>query len=944
MASTRVLDCRGLWTTPSVLKAEPGYLSTADNCVIDASGKLRPRRGFEYLGRTFGSGSSRANALFGFNGTLLVQYDDKLAYDSGSAITDYTGTNTPPDPTSLRMAAEEASQSLFVTTSQGVKAIDTPIGGTPTISGMPRGAPPDSRGDPLRKDGTPNAGWMPEDSQSAYVATWSRVDANEVIIEGAPSTAVYVVNPKVLDFVTATTTVVRASNVVTFQTSGQVLVDDAYGFAPGDEFTIDADFAGSGGTLNGTFTLTQAFVDANGNLVLRWNQTAADITGSFTAGTLSSGTKNVGGSVILPTYVDTAYTYNVYRTRSSASNQDVPRQQYYLCYERQISSADVTAGFFTWSDERPDSLLGEPLYTNADDGEPPDSSLQNDNNQAPLCTDLETFDSRLWGANYEEFQALTINLLGVGSPDGLQPGDTITIGGVTYTGIATSSAFSTTEFWVYDDALPATATATQPFGLYYYTPSERVFLTARNLGYTVARNASTTVDCFYTSGVDDIPGQMLLRGRTPSTAQFSVYASRTTAWSPILTTSSTGAVTSTADESTNGLWYSKQNQPHSVPLLNRLPVGPRNCRILRIRALRDKLFVFTDIAGIWTVSNTYPYAVDRLSKTVALVGADTLVDFDDSLYCLTTRGVARVDESGVGIISLPIYDDLREHFGEGLETLETKALAVGYESEAKYILFMPTEVADTENNQAFVFDTITRGWTRWTKEVNAAVVLPQDNYLYVAGNDDNEVSVERKSFDRTDYSDESFSVTISSTSGTAVTLADASEVSVGDLLYQDPVAQALVTAVDGNVVTTLETVTWATGAATVYKAYECKAVWTPLVSNAPEEWKHYREVQFHFETPGFSLGGALFAADVNPQEQEVEVDFEETLGGFGIPAWEDFAWGQPSGPQNKRAGVPTECQHANYLSVGLRVTEARGSWSLTGFTAVYEGGSERGTE
>jgi hypothetical protein len=909
MSVTRVLQNAGLWRSPSHLLAPSGSFEIANDVVVNYPGIVEPRRGFEYLSYTFGTSLDHANTLFSYRGTVLAQYGSKLASDTGAAFADLAGTNAAPG--SYRMRGLEDNLNFYYASTDGVKVLDAPLG-TPILAGVLRGPLPTGRVSRTTLTGDPNTGWMPENTQVGYVATFSRTDANDTLHEGTPSNPFFLVNPAGFTIAVGNAFRTPPSGL------GTVIINASnHGLLNGDRVTITYD-AADVDFVSGTYTVRNATQNQ-----FRYSKNAAAFSATTQPATVTTGSKDVTVNVTLSPDVTTDYTLNVYRTRLSVSATTAPRQQYYLVAAHALTGGEIAAGVATITDSTPDSLLQiqQPLYTNTDDGEPPDSSPDNDNSQPPTATDLELFDGRMWGCNFSELQSFSLALLGVDAPNGLQVGDTITVGGVTYTGVAVGTALGASTFTVQTG----------------YDAGTNVQATAQSLALTIYQNGSSQVDAFYTSGVDDFPGQILLRGRLPTSPQFAVTTSRVSAFNPDLT----GGLSSSSDSETNGLWFSKQNQPEAVCLLNRLAVGPRNCRILRVKALRDRLFVFTDIAGIWTISNHYesPYSIDQLTATAALYGPDTLVNFDDALWALSSQGVIRLTAAGPAIESIPIDSDIKLLFGLALSTTKTLALGIGYESYHKYLLALPTDPADTTNTQIFVYDVFTKAWTRWGRSISAGVVVPESDFLYIAAPSNNYVSKERKTFTRTDYSDESFVVNIVSASGTSVTLTDATGVTAGDLLYVDPVARSLVTAVSGNVLTTLDSITWVAGAATIYTGIPSEVIYTPMFSGVPEEWKHYREVQFHFRNPAFNLGNAVFKSDQDPEERDSAV----AMGGFGDRPWEGFPWEQPSAPKNKRVWVPSFQQRANYLSVGFELREAQATWQLAGYTPIYESGSERGT-
>lgn len=921
MAAIRVKSADGLNTSDNVLNLPEGTLAIADNCVINNANVVEPRRGFEYLGYTFGTTPDRASQTFVYRGTLLVQYGTKLAYDSGVAFIEYSGTNGPPDAAVLRMQGAESAQNFYFTTSEGVKGIDGPTE-NPFASGLPTASPPTRRIIPTAKTGNPNSGTaLPTNVQVGYVQCYGRRDVNGTVTLGMMSEPVYIQNPE--DFTVAAG---QLTNPAFGQRRMRVPAVDApkaYGYQVGDIVYVDCADANYG---TGNRTLTAAYLDLSTlEYVLEWLQPGTGLPASTTTATATSGVKDVVLRAAVNPEMTTDNFVQIYRTYNSAGNNVLPRPNYYLMIERQLTSFDISNGYFQYTDTTPESLLQDPAPWNVDDGEPADGSPDNDNSRAPYCTDLAFWDNRLWGANYQERQNLTIFLLGTGSPSGLQVGDTITVAGITYTGIAEGLSPTSTQFIVYDSSVSG-------------TPSQQVQATAQGLAQAITQNLSSTVNAYYTSGVEDIPGKIFLEARTASASSFTVYASRVSAWNPELTTSSSGALTSSADSATNAVWFSKKEQPEAVPRLNRIQVGPKNGRILRILPLRERLFVFTDIAGIYSISGSYPYRVDELTKTTTLLAPDSLRQFDDALWGLTSQGVVRINESGPSVMSLAIEVDIKELFGDALSVLKTKAYGISYESYRKYLLAMPTVIGDTENTQVFVYDVATKAWTRWTKPIRCGVVNPQSDVLYVAQGAANRVSKERKTFTRADYSDESFTVTIASFSGKAVTVNSTTGISVGDVLYQSNIAQAVVTAITSStVLQTDQSVTWGLTTATVYTAIENKLVWTPQFADAASDWKNFRELVLHFRTPAFSLGKAITQADTNP----AEILQDMAAGGFGIPPWAAFAWAQPGGAKNKRTWVPAEHCRTSYLSVGFYLKEARTQWALNGYTLVVEGGSER---
>jgi hypothetical protein len=654
--------------------------------------------------------------------------------------------------------------------------------------------------------------------------------------------------------------------------------------------------------------------------------TVAGTGPSTVTGTLSTAGRNVSVSFDVGPELTTSHFVRVYRSKSSTGYNVPPNQDYYLVNEIAITPGIIAAGVYTFTDSTPDEVLLDPYYNNVNgDGEAPDGAPENENAVAPLCKDLTTWDDRLWGANLTERQSLTLNLLGVsdgpvyGSPNGLQVGDSVTVGGVTYTAVSAAiGAASATEFDLYTTAI-----------YYMFTQTEAIYRTLLSLALTIAKHPSSSVTAairdFNVYNPTTLPGQMFLESYDPASSVFTFTTTRTTAWNP----DPTAGLSSAADAATNGLWFSKQEQSEAVPRLNRLSIGPRNNIVRRIRGLGERLYVFTD-KGIYTVSNTFPYRVDLLSKTALLVAPDTLADLDDALFALTSQGFARISDAGVGVISTPIESDVKRLFGEGLTNLQTLAQGVGYESYRKYIVTMPTTSGDTVNTQQLVYDVASKAWTKWDMPAACMIRVPETDFLYVASTTENRVSKERKNYNATDYSDESFSVTLSAASGKTLTLVSTTGITAGDMVYQSDLVRSLVTeVVDSTHVTVEDTLIWTPGLATsVYRGIHCRVIFSEHFAGVPNYLKHWSAVTFHFRSPGLSTATAVFSSELGPSEETVAL----SLQGWGQQPWGEFAWAQPDGPRNSRVFVTGNATRAAYLTVGLEMREAQGVWALYGYT------------
>ena len=186
MAQLSSLKCKGLYTHPNELGSVPdGSLLVAQNCTIDREDIVENRRGSVKYGDEL---TNLPDQLFSYRDRILVNHDDKMAYDSDGAgtWTNYTGTFTAP--TGRKMRSFESNQNFYFTTTEGLKKIDA-LTSTPIASGMPKAL-----------DGTAalsvaGSGFFSVDNQVAYRVVWGLKDLNDNLILGAPSDRFTLANP-----------------------------------------------------------------------------------------------------------------------------------------------------------------------------------------------------------------------------------------------------------------------------------------------------------------------------------------------------------------------------------------------------------------------------------------------------------------------------------------------------------------------------------------------------------------------------------------------------------------------------------------------------------------------------------------------------------------------------------------------------------------------------
>lgn len=888
MASDVKAQCAGLVTSTNPFSsAPPGALAVADECVLDETNVLETRRGFEATTYGFGISSDRANVFAWYGSTQLVQYASALCRDTGSAFTDYSGTFAVVDATLCRMRFVFAQGNAYFNCVDGCRVLDS-VAGTPTQAGVPRH---------LKTYAIPasNNGWQTPDTNVAYRGVWGIVDANGNEKLGVPSGRYVGTNAVPINVGSMT----RAGAVVTVIPSTLVVQS----FNIGDTFTLtpgEANFAAGLKTITGVSLFTNQFTYAEAGAAV-----------SNTVAQEFQRTRSQTVTLYIPAGITTSHFFRIYRSEMSANAATEASDELYLCYEGKPSGGDIAAGFVDVNDICPENMLGDAAPWNANDGD----GLVNSNERPPVALDLAYWDNSVWYANCTQRHRFFLNLLGIGSPQGVQNNDTVTIAGTTYTFKSAAGAWPEVSIYT------------------AFTLAQNIEKTARALVDAINGYASSTlVRATYNSGENEPAGKIFIEEILIGGSSFSVSASRAASWNPALTR------TSDNNRHAHGLMYSKPGQPEAVPLVNEVLVGSQNDAILRVVPLKQSLIVFKQYEGIWeVVGSNGRYTATKLG-VANLLAPETVRVFADRVWCLTDQGETTIAEgAGVTVTSYNIENNIIPLTGAALSALKLYSFGVAHESARRYLLWLPVAQSNTWGRQAFVYSTGTKGFTRWLKHARCGGVSPTTDLLYLGSSTSNKVLYERKSFDYTDYQDETFSVTISSvTSPSTVTLNTSGHgVVVGDCLDNGgaPVP-VIVTAVNGADLTVSQDPTIylpASGAITVHTGIACSVRWQPVTGGNPASVKMARQVTFLVNGCNATTAKAKFSSDMDPTEQPVSLTFDSP------------AYAVASTAKTCRVSpLPAEHAQASQLTVGLDMREAYASFKLHGFVLDFEADGEKG--
>lgn len=677
----------------------------------------------------------------------------------------------------------------------------------------------------------------------------------------------------------------------------------------------------TGGWLDNNHTVAYRLVwgiqDANNNLIL------GAPSGRAIVNNTAGGTRSTTVKFYIPSGISTSYFYQVYRSTSTTSASIVPNDELQLVYENTPSASDITNGYIQFNDIRPDSLRGAFLYTNAGQ-----EGILQANDQPPLACDICNYKQMVFYANTTTKQRKVFTLIGTTSTTGtvgsLNSGNTITIGGVTYTGTSGSENVATNTFKIFATGSPSSDIENTCFSL---------------LRVINQSTSNSTYYGYYVSGYNDLPGQILIEERGVGGSAIVFTSNNGSAFNPVIPSSGT-TYTTDNEEAQNRVYFSKVSQPEAVPIVNYFNIGSKDFPIQRIVPLRDSIFVFKE-DGIFRILGEDPTSlrVQIFDNTATIIGINTAVELANTIYLYSDQGVVSCSDNGVSIMSLPIEDQLFQL--EVLPNFNELAHSVSYESDRKFIFFTKTNAGDSTATQAWVYNQVTNAWTKWLLSATCGYVF--DGKMYFGGAN-GYIYQERKSYTLSDYKDEDYSVTIQGVTGTSVALDSVLNVSVGNILYQSGLDSYIsaVSGTTGSGVVTVSDTGFVTGSATVYSAIPCLVEWAQESAQNPGILKHFREVTLLMRNSEFEQLDIGFTNSFDDEPEYIEIEPE--LGG----QWGSFPWGAlPWGggltykPVPIRTYVPLDKARASWLYLRVRSNKSESNFAIAGASIIFTPMSER---
>lgn len=674
------------------------------------------------------------------------------------------------------------------------------------------------------------------------------------------------------------------------------------------------------------------FKDANQQLVLGAPSSRIIVSNS------TGNPTNVTVTFQVPKEIQLApadYFFQVYRGGASPNLITAPDDEMGLVYEDACTGAPLT----TIDDITPDALKGASLYTNQGQ----DGILQS-NYRPPWATDICTFKQYAFYSNTRTNQLAPITLIAVGAPSGIVAGDTITFtasDGPVFSLLAVAGVnnLALGHFQVSATVDPALA----------------IQETAANIALVANGFATNTfLAGYYTSSDNELPGKLRFDRLTLTTSPFTITVSRSSSWEQALPIKSTNEVRP------NRIYFSKFNQPEAVPIVNYVDVGSANQPINRIVPLRDGVMVLKQ-DGVFRISNAAPpFTVTPIDYNVRILADNTAAELDNKVYFLSDQGVVALGDSDAQIMSFVLDKTIIENTSPNLyPNLREVAWGISYQSDRKYILFMPVFGTDEQATQQYVYNHLTQVWTRWTRAASCGLVFKEDGKLYLGshensapGTDNSYVYQERKSFTDIDYVDNVYT-TNNTTVGYTKTIVVANPLLPPGVVIlpgwtivqnsgaaQARVVSSTVGLINTTIVLTVQQ-TWAAGPLQIYTPITSTVETIQLDCENPGMNKQFTEMVYMFTEQGFTQ------LDVNVSSNTTNVPIADVLiptqrGGWGIDVWGTSPWGgSPSGQGKIRRYVPQRVQRAGWIFLNIVNSEAFTSFGWSGVELFYKPTSSR---
>lgn len=420
------------------------------------------------------------------------------------------------------------------------------------------------------------------------------------------------------------------------------------------------------------------------------------------------------------------------------------------------------------------------------------------------------------------------------------------------------------------------------------------------LAKTICSTSSNFL-CYFSGGNIEFPGGLTFISRIPNRA-FKVFVNNSdlgNSMEPVVGTSFAATeVVSTQEAKRNRVYWSKLNQPESVPYFT--DIGNEDEDILNIQRTRESLIVVKrdGMFSLYGDPSRGVLSVREIDTTVKGVSSTGVTRLGNRVYAKTNQGIVAISETSMSLVSRNQIEPLVKVSEEN-----TTGDTVMYGLEDDRQLYVATATSPSDPTKTvYSYNTITQSWSEISKVFTWGFVI--DNNFTVSKTfqnnrvitDGTEILIERKDNELTDFSDTETAYTVSAVSGDVVTLSSSFSGPVGSvLLWNNGSADKLyrVTAVDGADVTlNIPFSGSVSDPVTMYTPIRSTIRTSPIDGGDSSYVKQFTKFIMNLRYDAFSSAEITFRSDWLEYGLVADWTKRDERRGWGQQQWGRFPWGQ----------------------------------------------------
>ena len=398
---------------------------------------------------------------------------------------------------------------------------------------------------------------------------------------------------------------------------------------------------------------------------------------------------------------------------------------------------------------------------------------------------------------------------------------------------------------------------------------------------------------------------------------------------------------STNDVRPSRIYRSKLNRPDSVERLSYIQIGEyEDARIIQMKE-------HNGILHIWTTKGYYKYGntvITLIDTSKRLLARESVQILNDRLFSYTNNGLEISDgEAGSPDVSFRIKGMIKEAYEGNLEEFSRSTYGIAHSSDKKYIL----NIKENQNFVQYVYNIETNTFTKWDLNKKVGILNDSTDTLFYAN--DTNIVTQRSAGDSSDYQDESFEVTITSSQieDKMIEVPDASLFEAGYTIENLTDTTLNVITRVTNVDIDASTITYDNdafiipddgGTLIVNTFIVFKMETTPITASVKNmaKVKYFTEGNIFWKRKSFKEAELYFTSEISTNKEFLTLVGSSALG-WGQIAYGTSLWGSLEREREiDTFSPPTNKQKCVGLSMGMEIKVLQGYFEYAGFSYELE--------